>query len=281
LVLENVVGRVNAADGVIGIDPSSADVYGGRYEGAVQLDVRGDVPKLSVAQSLGAVQTGGMLADLYGTENLQGLLQARIDGSGSGRTAGELLQDLSGSVALDLDDAVYKGADLWYEIRRTVARIKGKPLPAAPTDPQTQITALGFAGRLADGALQSERLVAEIPFIRVEGGGVFDLLQNRLDYRLKARMLSRPNFPDADDLADLERVTIPVTVTGDAADPKIGIDLESLAKDAAVQKVQDRLLKKLGLDQPDDAANTGNDATDQGDDARESLKKGLRDLFRP
>ena len=28
---------------------------------------------------------------------------------------------------LDLDEAVYKGADVWYEIRKAVARLKGKP----------------------------------------------------------------------------------------------------------------------------------------------------------
>ena len=288
LVLQNVVANVTARDGRIRIDPSTADVYGGRYEGTMQLDVTGAVPRATFAQSLASVQTGGMLADLYDTQNLQGLLQARVEGVGTGNTANQLLRSLDGSVVLDLDDAIYKGADVWYEIRKSVARIKGKPMPAAPADPQTEITALGFAGKLAEGILRSDRLVAEIPFIRVEGGGAFDLLQNQLDYRLQARMLSRPNFPDADDLADLERVTIPITVKGDAAAPTIGIDLQELAKDAAVQKVQDRLLKKLGLDEPEETgdaegAQSGeSNATGQDEkpaDARDLLKKGLRDLF--
>ncbi len=169
-----------------------------------------------------------------------------------------------------------------------MALLKGKPQPAAPPDPQTQITELGFAGRLADGVLRSDRLIAEIPFIRVQGGGVFDLLQNQLDYRLQARMLSRPNFPDADDLADLEKLTIPITVRGDATDPKIGIDLEELAKDAAVQKVQDKaeekLLEKLGLSEPEAEGSDAGEGAEteppsERDQARDLLKKGLRDLF--
>ena len=284
LALENVTAKLTASNGVLRIDPSTADVYGGRYEGNLQLDVRGDVPQLTFAQKLDSVQTGSVLLDLYDAENLQGLLQANLAGTGSGKTTTDILRNLRGSVALDLDDAVYKGADVWYEIRKSVARIKGKPGPATPADPQTEITALGFAGNLADGILRSNRLIAEIPFIRVEGGGAFDLLQNQLDYRLNARMLSRPNFPDADDLADLERVTIPIIVTGDAAEPTIGIDLEELAKDAAVQKAKDRLLKKLGLEEPEQAGDAESNATDQQpadekDKARELLKKGLRDLF--
>jgi AsmA protein len=292
LQLANVTAKVTAKNGVVVIDPSSADVYGGRYAGTIRLDVTGSVPKVTVAQSLEAVQAGEILTDLYDARNLQGLLQGRIDGVGSGRTTTELTRDLKGSVTLDLDDAVYKGKDVWYEIRKTVARIKGKPQPAPPVDPQTEITALGFAGQLADGVLRSDRLAAEIPFIRVQGGGAFDLLQNQLDYRLQARMLSRPNFPDADDLADLERVTIPITVRGDATDPKIGIDLQELAKDAAVQQATDRLLKKFGLEEKQPAGEApgaeGAEAPpeaepaeprDEKDAARDLIKKGLRDLI--
>jgi AsmA protein len=283
LTLQNTLAVVRARDGLIRIDPSSADVYDGRYKGQLSLDVKTDVPKLSFTQSLESVQAGGILADLYAAENLQGRLQARIEGNGRGSTADELLGGLRGSVEFDLEDAVYTGADIWYEIRRAVALAKGKAGPAVPAEPQTEITALGFAGTLEDGVLRSNRLIAEIPFIRIGGGGTFDLVQNRIDYDLQARILSRPDFPDADDLADLERITIPIEVTGDAANPRINIDLAELAKNAAVEKGKERLLKKLGLDEPDEAADNTSDATaepDARDEARKLLKKGLSDLFK-
>jgi AsmA protein len=176
---------------------------------------------------------------------------------------------------------MYRGIDVLYEIRKAAALIKGKAPPEAPTDPRTEITSLGFAGKLADGVLRSERLAAELPFLRIDGGGSFDLLQNLLDYKLQARLMSRPDTLDADNLADFEKAAIPVSVTGDAADPKIRVDLKELAKDAAVQKGKDRLLKKLGVDEPEDGE-TKNDATDEPDErdaARDLLKKGLRDLF--
>ncbi|MGI9341536.1 MAG: AsmA family protein [Gammaproteobacteria bacterium] len=287
LSMQNVVANIKARDGVVRIDPSSADVYGGRYAGKLTIDVTGDIPRVTFAQTLDAVQAGGLMNDLYDAKNLEGLMQARLDGAGSGRTTNELIRGLAGSISLDLDDAIYKGADVWYEIRKSVARLKGKPAPEAPADPQTEITELGFSGNFGDGIMRSERLLAEIPFIRIDGGGALDMLENQLDFRLRARMLSRPDFPDADDLADLEKVTIPITVTGAADDPKIGIDLQELAKDAAVQKVQDRLLKKLGLDEPEDdagdaPAEDGSNATEpatEEEKPRDALKKGLRDLL--
>ena len=78
-----------------------------------------------------------------------------------------------------------------------------------------------FYGVLGDGILSGERLVAEIPFLRAEGAGTLGLIDNQINYRINARVLSRPNFPDADDLADLQRITIPMTITGDAADPNV------------------------------------------------------------
>jgi len=59
-------------------------------------------------------------------------------------------------------------------------------------------------------------------------------------------------------------------------------------KDAAVQKVQGRLLKKLGLDEPEDAPDgeadpeSGSSATEpatEEEKPRDALKKGLRDLL--
>jgi len=281
LALQDVVATITAKNGVLRIDPSMAKVYGGTYTGTLRLDASGAVPAVRFTQRLDKVQVGGMLSDLFDAQNLSGLLQANIEGAGVGRTTEQLIKSLQGTVSLDLDDAVYAGVDVWYEIRKAVALIKGKPAPAPSAVQQTEITALGFAGKLADGTLRSERLVAEIPFIRLEGGGLVNLVDDSLDYRLNARVLSRPDFPDADDLADLQRITIPLTITGTTVDPVIGVDLAALAKDAVVQTVKDRLLKKLGLGEPED---TGDEAAEgaepeKSDSTRDLLKKGLRGLF--
>jgi len=69
------------------------------------------------------------------------------------------------------------------------------------------------------------------------------------------------------------------------AAPKIGVDLAELAKNAAVQKGKDILLKKLGLDEPesqDEAATQGDETSDQPqqESTEDLLKKGLRDIFK-
>ena len=91
-----------------------------------------------------------------------------------------------------------------------------------------------------------------------------------------------------------------VTSGGHHAAPTVGVDLARLATNAATRKLQDRLLKRLGLEEPEeksdgataDTATTDSSTTDSAttdkaepeksdkDVARDALKKGLRDLFK-
>jgi hypothetical protein len=136
-------------------------------------------------------------------------------------------------------------------------------------------------------------MIAEIPFLRLNGNGVLNLIEQNMNYRFNAKVYDKPVFADGEDLSGLENLTIPLTVTGDLAAPSVGVDFTELAKNEAVRKGRDLLLEKLGLGElvpaTEDTA-TEDSATDQSDtqeqpersprdDARELLKKGLRDLF--
>jgi AsmA protein len=219
------------------------------------------------------------------TENVEGLLSASVEGAGFVRTTDELLRTLDGDISLDLAEGVYNGVDIWYEIRKARALLKGKPPPQASAAPKTPITTMDLKGVIDKGTLNTDRLLLEIPFIRLDGKGAMNLVEQNMDYSFNARVFGNPNFGDGEDLSDLEKFVIPLTVRGDIAGPKVGVDLADLAKNAAVQKAQDTLLKKLGLDEPepqDESATKKDGTADQAepDDTKDLLKKGLRDLFK-
>jgi len=284
-VLQNVEVTISAADGKLKIDPIRAKLYGGRYRGKLTLNVARKRPKVRFQHTLKAVQVGGLLADMTETENIEGVLEARFNGAGFVRTTNQLLRTLDGDVSLNLADGVYNGVDVWYEIRKARALLRGKPPPTASGDPKTPITAMDLNGQIDKGKLNTDRLLLEIPFIRLDGKGTMNLVKQTMDYRFNARVFGKPEFGDGEDLSDLEKLVIPLTVSGDVAGPKIGVDLAELAKNAAVQKVQDTLLKKLGLDDPepqDGNATTDDETADkpQQDSTKDLLKKGLRDLFK-
>jgi AsmA protein len=293
--LASVSVGVNAADGRLRLDPLSADLYGGEYRGAVSIDATGPVAKLAVEQKLTALQVGSVLKDLYQNDKLTGALTGSISATGTGNGSNALLRTLDGSVAVSIADGAYLGTDLWHEIRSARARLRGDAPPPAPEKPQTRFNALELAGRVSDGVLDTDKLLAEIPFTRLTGEGGLNLVDRTLDYRLQAQVFETPTFADGSSIKDLNGLTIPLTLKGALDKPKVGVDLKNMAAGAATRKLKERLLKKLGEEEPA-GEGSGTDAQPAADQQapadqpaaepkpkekpRDILKRGLRDLLK-
>ena len=63
-------------------------------------------------------------------------------------------------------------------------------------------------------------------------------------------MFETPTFEDGTTLKDLKGLAIPLTLKGAMDKPKVGVDLKELAAGVATQKLKEKLLKKLGLEEP-------------------------------
>ena len=280
LLLKNLHAEINASGGRVRLDPMTADLYGGRYNGAVTIDTAGKTPTVNFKQTVSNVQAAGLLTALADTSNIEGLLNASFTGNGVGRTDAEIIKTLAGDISFNLVDGVYKEVDVWYEIRRARALLKGQPGPKKSADPETPIEALTITGRIDDGVFRSKTMVVQIPFLRLNGNGLLNTVEENMNFRFQASVHEKPVFPDGEDLAGLQGLMIPLTVTGAVASPSVGVDLGELVKSEAVKKAtkkaENLLLDKLGLTEPEEE-----DGTDKSkkEDARDLVKKGLRDLF--
>lgn len=285
--LGDVSATLRAAGGRLRIDPLTAALYGGRYRGAVGIDATGPLAAITLDQQLDAVQVAPVLRDLYGSDKLTGVLSGRIDVRGRGNAGDAIVRTLAGTVALSLADGAYLGTDLWHEIRSARARLKGEAPPGAPAQPRTPLEALEIAGAVTEGVLRTERLVAQVPFIRLGGGGTLDLPQKALDLRLQGEVFETPVFDDGTRFDDLTGFAIPLTVRGPMDEPKVSVDLRNLTKNIAVKKLRDRLLEKLGGDEPaaapEDSAAPAEGATEPApakpEKPRDALKRSLRELL--
>ncbi len=292
--LADVSATVRADGGRLRLDPVAAQVYGGQYRGSVSVDATGPTAKLALDQQLTALQVGPALKELFDTGELTGALTGRIDASGAGNTTDALLKSLAGSIAVNVADGAYLGTDLWHEIRSARALIRGDAPPPKPAQPQTKFNALELAGTIGDGTLRTERLLAEIPFIRLSGSGALSLVDQAMDYKLQAQVFETPTFEDGSTIKDLTGLTIPLTLKGPVDEPKVGVEIKQLATGVATQKLKERLLEKLGGDEPAPAEGapaaegeaTGEQAAPAEEPPKEEkprdiLKRGLRDLLKP
>lgn len=275
-LLTNVNINVNAKNGLIRMNPLTADIYGGGYSGDIRLDVRGATPKMSVNEHLTGFQLGEFLVDTQDDATMAGVANARVTASASGNTITELTENLAGDASIDLKDGRYVGVDLWHEIRVARARIKGETAPPEPVAPYTEISEFSGTAKFADGMIRNRDLLAQIPFIRMGGSGDINLVESVMDYRLEAKVVGSPQFDDGFVLDDLEGIVIPVQLQGALDDPNVSIDMGAVMASLAEREAKQTLMKKLGLDTPDQQQDDGED---KSQDPAELLKKGLRGLF--
>jgi AsmA protein len=286
------VARVRAADGILRLDPLTASLYGGEYRGTVTVDATGDTAQVSLDQELVAVQIEEVLQGYFDTDVLAGALTMRLAGSGAGNTTDDLLRGLGADVSFDLADGVYRGTDMVYELQRARALVKKEAAPTPPENPVTPIRALSMQGRMADGVLQTKRLSAETSAVQLLGRGGLNLLDLDLDYTLDAKVLA--SAASAAKLGDLANLTIPLTLKGPIAGPKVGVDMQGLLtnalRDTARQKAEAALLKRLGGDKPAQPDSAATDAAPGAEpaaaeparkpSAKDQLRQGLKDLLR-
>jgi len=90
--------------------------------------------------------------------------------------------------------------------------------------------------------------VADLPFMRITGQGSVDLPAATVDYRLSARVFKKPEAMQgaaAEEIDDLTKVVIPLSITGPLVKPSVKPDVEKLLQQKVEEEVRERIEDKL------------------------------------
>ena len=267
---------VNSGNGRLRIHPFTARFFDGAYSGDLRIDATGDVAALSANETLEGVSLAPMAATMFEQENLTGRMDGVFRLTGQGNDMDAVLRSLDGSLSFTLSDGTYEGTDVWYQLRRARALFRQEAPPEPELPPRTRFTEVSATGKVTDGVMQNDDLLADLPFMRLNGSGTVNLVSKEVDYALSARVLDRPELAgqaSEAELSDLTKATIPLRVTGSVTEPEIGVDMEGLVKSRVQDELRDRLLERLGGDE--EAA----EGEEQDKDVEDLLKDRLRDLL--
>ncbi len=234
---------VNAKDGDINLNPIAADLYQGQFAGSVGLDTRAAKPKLSMNESLTAVQIEPLLKDLSGEAKLAGTANLKAQLNGAGASADAIKRTLSGKAAFQFLDGALIGVNLGQLTRKAQAGFVGKVDEKAKTDFSEMAGTLIFD----QGVVRNQDLVLKSPLLRIAGKGQADLVSERIDYTLNTTLSATAE--------DLGGITIPIKVSGTFDDPSYTPDVAGLARVKAAkaleknkEKITEKLKEKLGED---------------------------------
>ena len=237
--------EINANDGVIKLHPMTANLYQGQYQGNVGLDARSKKLKVSINENLQNLQAGPLLKDLSGDDKISGLVNAKVNLSGSGVNVEKIKQSLSGNGEFSFTDGSLKGVNIAESIRKAKAALKGEVLPANNEPVKTDFSSLAGSFKASNGVINNQDLALMSPLLRINGAGTADIVKEVIDYGLKVSIVETSTGQAGKDLADLKGVTIPVKITGSFNDPKPSVDLASIAKEKATAEIKEKLNEKI------------------------------------
>ncbi|MGQ0593334.1 MAG: AsmA family protein [Gammaproteobacteria bacterium] len=247
LKLQNVVLNIDARDGNIRMSPLGAGLYGGRYQGNVGLDVRGQEPRLSLDESLSGIQIEPLLTDLAGEAKLKGRSDIKARLTASGADGDRMKKTLAGGGALTVRDGAYKGVNLGLLARQGKALLdaaKGKGTKSVEGNNQTDFSELSGTFKVHGGVVRNDDLAMKAPLLRLAGQGTVDLGSERIDYTLNASLVETSKGQEGKNTEKLDGISVPIRVTGTFDEPRFVPDLTAVAKQRAQVEI-DKQKKKL------------------------------------
>jgi AsmA protein len=245
LRFSNVATNVLIENGIGRVDSARADLYGGEFEGGLELDARAGGPLLSLRGSAVTIKLAPLMADLSGQSMFSGTGTFDLDLSGMGESLNDALATASGNVDFSLRDGVIQGFNLNHTLCDVFNRLNNHPRPS-PTDEQfSHFDLLRGTAQVSDGIARTYDLIANAPSLQATGNGQLDLVSKNLNYDLEARLTESIPITGCETLDSAVGDSIPLEISGNAREPIILPDFGELLRRGIMDEIQDRLLERL------------------------------------
>lgn len=230
---------LRAAGGRVTVAPLSAQLYEGQLGGSLGLAATSP-PRLTLQPSVTGVAIGPLLKDLMGFDRLLGRGNVALDLTSSAAMAGAITKSLAGSARVELRDGSVRGINIAQAIRQAKAAAKGSGDGTAARDQATDFSELSASFRVAAGVARNDDLALKSPLMRIGGAGDIDLGASRLDYTVKATVVSTLQGQGGPELQALRGQTIPVKLSGPFDAIQWRIDFGGMLKEAAQAKIDEK-----------------------------------------
>lgn len=241
----NLRAQVHAGGGKLEINPLNAGLYGGSVAGSLSATA-GAVPRFALRQNLAGVHVGPLLKDAIGKQPIEGRGNVSLDVTTQGGLAEQMKKNLNGTARLELRDGAVHGINVAQTIRTAKAGI-GELRGNAPSQTgtgsaaeKTDFSEMTGSFRIASGVAHNEDLSVKSPLIRVGGAGDVNLGADRLDYLVKATVVTTLQGQGGPELQALKGLTIPVRLSGPFNAISYRVDFEGLAAGLAKQKLDEK-----------------------------------------
>jgi len=245
LSLQTVAAAIDVGDGLGVVDSAKAKLYGGSFAGRIELDTRGEQPRLALDGTAETIQLEPLLADLRGEANMTGSGSFDLDLAGNGAQLSSVLDSSAGRVSFALRDGQLRGFNLGRALCSAYNATQSLPRPASTGAEVTAFQVLRGSAEVSEGIARTDDLEATMAFMSVTGRGQSDLLSRDINYDLVATLTGGVGINGCESMDPLIGDSVPVRVTGTILAPEIAPDYSAIVRGRIRNELQDRLRERL------------------------------------
>ena len=238
IVLNNFRASCKLNRGVITLSPLSTDIFGGKENGTLTLDVRPATPLCAVNAKFAGVDTNALLSAVSSAKNtLYGSLAADTNLRFALASSNDLPQTLNGTLTFSVTNGQLKNVNILNELSKV-----GKFLGTAPAQAGSGTALKKLAGTLnvVNGVASTNNLTAVLDAGSLAANGTMNLVNQGLDMHMTAALASGTSqavggtnvggFLNTALANNKGELVIPVLVHGTMAHPSFSPDAQALAK---------------------------------------------------
>lgn len=247
--MKNVKFAIDAAKGLIKLEPLAAQLYEGAYNGAVVLDARGKDARLALTTKLDKVEIAPLLKDTADNESLAGAVSFDAALNAAGGDGPQVKQTLGGQGQFGIANGVFRGVDALAILRAVEQIIECKCVVTVPKGGQTQFKSLHGTLAVKNGVIRNEDLLMAGEGFTIKGKGMLvNLNDNSIKYDLTLGVTEQ-RTTTATNTFKLGGYEVPIACRGLLDSPSCLPDfaniLAAVAKDAAKKNIEKAVGKQL------------------------------------
>ncbi|MGB5444205.1 MAG: AsmA family protein, partial [Psychromonas sp.] len=245
LTIGKIDSKIMVRNGKAQLTPLTAELYQGLLTVDANIENTGELNNYQIVTNLKGVQIRPLLIDAAKIDYLSGTTAFNFSGKGQGLTASKIKTGLTGNGDFKLTDGELYGVNIPQEVRTLKAKLQGKTLPTEADIKKTDFALLSGNFTVNSGIVDNQKLLMLSPVMRLDGGGLADIIKATLDYRLSITPLSKSDEETAQ--TDLDGLSIPLLIKGPFTAPKFSLDTQGVIKeklDAEKKRLQEKLNKE-------------------------------------
>ena len=227
---------LQATDGKLDVAPLTARLYEGTVN--AKLSARAEGNRIGGTGQIAGLALKPLMAGLGNSAKLEGKTDLKFDLSTSGETTDALRKHLDGSLSLAVRDGAIRGIDVVETLTGALGFIAARKTHAEAIDDtkMTRFSSLTASAQIDDGIATSKDLQATSAVLKISGSGRLNLVEEELDYVLRAQMTASPLGADKRIVSSLLGYTVPIHLTGPLDSLSYRVDWVAVGADMVTRR---------------------------------------------